>query len=173
MARLCPSLPLSAAITLGERAELALLETLERGLSGAYTLFHSVDWAQSKGGRERRGEIDIVVVNQSGDVLLMEVKSGGVEFRPDGIFKTYSAKSKNVTSQIRQQFEVINSRLRDAGLSIDDVDGVVLVGGAAKAPALREIAHGAFQPALHPGQTLRAFAPRVTWLADQEAAAQL
>jgi 6-phosphogluconolactonase len=50
---------------------------------------------------------------------------------------------------------------------------VVLVGGAAKAPALREIAHGAFQPSLHPGQTLRAFAPRVTWLADLEASAQL
>jgi hypothetical protein len=118
MARLCPALPLRAALTAGEYAELELLETLERGLSGAYTLFHSVDWAQSPADRERRGEIDIVVVNQSGDVLLMEVKSGGVEFRPDGIFKTYSAKSKNVTSQIRQQFEVINSRLRDAGLSI-------------------------------------------------------
>ena len=50
---------------------------------------------------------------------------------------------------------------------------VVLVGGAAKASALREIACGDFQPALHPGQTLRAFASRVTWLADREAAAQL
>jgi hypothetical protein len=118
MARLCPALPLRAALTAGEYAELELLETLERGLSAAYTLFHSVDWAESRADRERRGEIDIVVVNQSGDVLLMEVKSGGVEFRPDGIFKTYSAKSKNVTAQIRQQFEVINSRLRDAGLSI-------------------------------------------------------
>jgi 6-phosphogluconolactonase len=50
---------------------------------------------------------------------------------------------------------------------------VVLVGGAAKASALREIACGEFDPSLHPGQTLRAFAPRVTWLADREAAAQL
>ncbi len=50
---------------------------------------------------------------------------------------------------------------------------VVLVGGAAKAPALREITCGDFQPSRHPGQTLRAFASRVTWLADREAAAQL
>ena len=50
---------------------------------------------------------------------------------------------------------------------------VVLVGGAAKAPALRAIAHGGFQPSRHPGQALRAFAPRVTWLADEEAAALL
>jgi hypothetical protein len=38
---------------------------------------------------------------------------------------------------------------------------------------LREITCGDFEPSLHPGQTLRAFAPRVTWLADREAAAQL
>ena len=50
---------------------------------------------------------------------------------------------------------------------------VVLVGGAGKAPALREITGGAFEPALHPGQLLRAHAGRVTWLADQEAAARL
>jgi 6-phosphogluconolactonase len=50
---------------------------------------------------------------------------------------------------------------------------VVLVGGAGKASALREIAHGAFAPALHPGQVLRQHAARVTWLADQPAAALL
>jgi 6-phosphogluconolactonase len=50
---------------------------------------------------------------------------------------------------------------------------VVLVGGAGKAPALRAITAGAFDPAGHPGQVLRAYAVRVTWLADQEAAAQL
>ncbi len=50
---------------------------------------------------------------------------------------------------------------------------VVLVGGAGKAPALREIACGAYEPKRHPGQVLREHAPRVTWLADQEAAAGL
>jgi 6-phosphogluconolactonase len=50
---------------------------------------------------------------------------------------------------------------------------VVLVNGAAKAPALYEITRGAFAPSLHPGQVLRAWAPRVTWLADQDAAARL
>jgi 6-phosphogluconolactonase len=50
---------------------------------------------------------------------------------------------------------------------------VVLVGGAGKAAALRAIAHGAFAPKLHPGQVLREHAAKVTWLADQEAAAGL
>lgn len=50
---------------------------------------------------------------------------------------------------------------------------VVLVGGAGKAAALRAIAHGEFAPQLHPGQVLREHAPKVTWLADPEAAAGL
>ncbi|NBN94255.1 MAG: hypothetical protein EBV31_01275 [Verrucomicrobia bacterium] len=50
---------------------------------------------------------------------------------------------------------------------------VVLVGGAGKAVALREITCGAFEPQLHPGQVLRAHASKVTWLADREAAAGL
>ena len=88
MARLNPSLPPSAALTVGEYAELDLLQTLERGLSNAYILFHSVDWSRGTGTQEQHGEIDIVVLNQAGDVLLIEVKSGSVDFLPGGIFKT-------------------------------------------------------------------------------------
>lgn len=97
MARLCPSLPPRAALNAGEYAELDLLQTLECGLSNAYTLFHSVEWSRGAGEKEQHGEIDIVVVNQAGDVLLIEVKSGNVDFQLDGIFKTYGAKSKDVT----------------------------------------------------------------------------
>ncbi len=38
MSRICPSLPTRAALRAGDYAELALLETLERGLSNAYML---------------------------------------------------------------------------------------------------------------------------------------
>jgi len=105
-------------MTAGDHAELDLLDTLERGLSSAYTLFHSVDWSKSSGEQEQHGEIDIVVVNQAGDVLLMEVKSGGVEFRPGGIFKAYGARLKDVTAQVRQQYGALRSRLQDAGLPV-------------------------------------------------------
>ncbi|OQW85969.1 MAG: hypothetical protein BWK72_19655 [Rhodoferax ferrireducens] len=103
MARLCPSLPRNAgAKNSGEYAEFELLETLERGLSAAYTLFHSVDWSRGVGGEEQHGEIDIVVLNQAGDVLLLEVKAGDVEVKPDGIFKTCSCQPKDVTRQINK-----------------------------------------------------------------------
>ena len=114
MARLYPTLPPRAAMTAGDHAEIDLLATLERGLSDAYTLFHSVDWSRGAGRLEQHGEIDIVVVNQRGDVLLMEVKSGDVDFLPGGIFKTYGGKPKDITAQIGLQFVRTAARGREA-----------------------------------------------------------
>jgi len=122
MARLCPSIPLHAAFGAGEYAELDLLQTLERGLSNAYTLFHSVDWSTGTEAKEQHGEIDIVVVNQAGDVLLMEVKSGNVDFQSGGIFKTYgshaTAHTKDITAQIGLQYSALRSRLQGADLPV-------------------------------------------------------
>ncbi len=118
MACLCPSISPRLATTAGAYAELDLLQTLERGLSDAYTLFHSVDWSRGIGPLEQHGEIDIVVLNQSGDVLLMEVKAGAVEFRPDGIFKTYGTRDRDVTAQARLQFGALLTRMRDVGLDV-------------------------------------------------------
>ncbi len=118
MVHICPSLPLRAALSAGEHAELDLLQTLERGLSGAYTLFHSVDWSRGSGEKEQHGEIDIVVVNQAGDVLLMEVKSGKVDFQRDGIFKTYGGTTKDIKAQVGLQYGALRSRLKDANLSV-------------------------------------------------------
>jgi len=75
MARLIPTLPPHGAFGAGAYAEVALLHTLELGLSGAYTLFHSVDWSRGVGEHEQHGEIDMVVVNQAGDVLLLMATS--------------------------------------------------------------------------------------------------
>jgi len=105
-------------MTAGAQAELDLLETLERGLSDAYTLFHSVDWSRGSGTGEQHGEIDVVVVNQRGDVLLIEVKSGELELQPGGIFKTYGAHTKDVLGQVRLQYGALRTRLSDAGLDV-------------------------------------------------------
>lgn len=118
VAKVLPSLPPRHARTAGEAAEFKVLEQLAEGLSDAYALFHSVDWSSGAGPAERHGEIDVVVVNQAGDLLLIEVKSGGVEFRPNGIFKRYGGQTKDVTSQVRLQYAAMRSRLQHAGLSV-------------------------------------------------------
>ena len=118
MARLCPSLPPHAAMSAGGYAEQDLLQTLERGLSAAYTLFYSVDWSMGAGPQERHGEIDIVVLNQAGDVMLVEVKAGKVDFEPGGIFKTYGEHRKSVTAQLGLQYSALRTRLQDARLPV-------------------------------------------------------
>jgi AAA domain/UvrD-like helicase C-terminal domain/Nuclease-related domain len=119
MSILRPTIPLhSRAFNAGEHAEIELLQTLERGLSDAYTLFHSVDWSRGIGAQEQHGEIDIVVVNQAGDVLLIEVKSGEVDFTPAGIFKTYGGQVKNITRQVGLQYGALKTRLEDAVLNV-------------------------------------------------------
>ena len=111
MARICPSLPIAPASNLGQKAELDLLFSLEGGLSNAYLLFHSVNWSRGSGTQEQHGEVDIVVVNQAGDVLLIEVKAGSVEFSPHGIFKTYTNETKDVSRQISLQWGALRGRL--------------------------------------------------------------
>lgn len=118
MAHFCPPLPRHLAIRPGEYAELELLQTLERGLSDAYMLFHSVDWSRGAGEQEQHGEIDIVVINQAGDVLLIEVKAGNVDFLPGGIFKTYGDRTKNIRAQVGLQYGALRTRLADAGLTV-------------------------------------------------------
>lgn len=118
MARFFPSLPSHIALGAGDHAELALLRTLEQGLSDAYSLFHSVDWSQGWGTSEQRGELDIVVVNQQGDVLLIEVKAGNLEVLPRGIFKTYGGQTKDVIAQIGLQYRALRTRLNSASLPV-------------------------------------------------------
>lgn len=118
MAKLCPTLAPHTATRAGDYAELDLLQTLERGLSDAYILFHSVDWSRGTAEKEQHGEIDVVVVNQAGDVLLMEVKAGHVDFLPGGMFKTYGSHIKDVKAQVGLQYGALRTRLIDAGLFV-------------------------------------------------------
>ena len=99
MAILIPTIAPRGAFGAGEYAEVALLHTLEQVLSGAYTLFHSLDWSRGVGEHEQHGKIDIVVVNQAGDVLLIEVKSGPVAFAPGGIFRAMAATAKALSDR--------------------------------------------------------------------------
>lgn len=118
MAIIAPTLPTISVVSGGMHAELALLRTLELGLSNAYLLFHSVDWSRGSGQFEQHGEVDIVVVNQAGDTLVIEIKSGQVDFQSNGIFKTYDGKVKDVTRQINLQYGALRGRLNDAGLKV-------------------------------------------------------
>lgn len=118
MARLVPSMSMLAPRSAGLAAELDIAQRLAAGLSDAFTLFHSVDWSSGSAAAERHGEIDVVVVNQAGDLMLIEVKAGDVELRSGGIFKRYGEHSRDVIAQVRLQYGSLRSRLKTAGLPV-------------------------------------------------------
>ena len=96
--------------------ELDVLERLRLGLPDGYEAFHEITWHNVHEGRDRHGEIDIVVLSPTGGLLLMEVKAGDAILREGGIFKRYGNSERDVIRQCRVQYAAMVSRLKDAGL---------------------------------------------------------
>ncbi len=116
MATLCPGTLPSPRDDGGYFRELQVVEHLRDALPERYEIFHSVSWHAVHEGSDRHGEIDIVVLDPSGSLLLMEVKAGDVILREDGMFKLYSNKEHDVGRQCRIQYGSMQNRLHQAGL---------------------------------------------------------
>ena len=112
MARLLPSDISTLSLSLGETAELRTLETLRSGLPSAYTVFHSVHWTRDAAYNTAFGEADFIVVNQSGEVVVIEQKSGALDESADGLIKRYSDGRKNVASQIHRTLDGIRDQFK-------------------------------------------------------------
>ena len=117
MARLYPDLLPATIHEGGLQAELDVLRALELELPDAYSLFHSVGWASADGDREKHGEADIVVVNQAGEMLVIEVKAGGVDVEGGEVFKNYIGGRKSVSAQIGRTYHALRKRLSSANLT--------------------------------------------------------
>jgi hypothetical protein len=102
MARLLPSDISQLSLSLGETAEIRTLHALQNSLPSAYTVFHSVHWSRDAAYKTAFGEADFIVVNKSGDVVVIEQKSGALDESADGLIKRYSDGQKNVAVQIHR-----------------------------------------------------------------------
>lgn len=142
--------------------ELDVLERLRLGLPDGYEIFHEVNWHSVHDGVDRHGEVDIVVLSPSGNVLLMEVKAGMVLLREGGIFKRYGTQEKDVLRQCRVQYAGMVARLKQAGLHPYLVNCLVLpdyqvpVGQVVSIPRERIIAAGEYDQLATRIQTLLA-----------------
>jgi hypothetical protein len=116
MAQLTPSQLPSLREDGGLFRELDVLERLRLGLPEGYEIFHEVLWHTVHEGKDHHGEVDIVVLSPSGNMLLMEVKAGQVLLRDGEIFKRYGQKESNVLRQSRVQYASMVSRLKEAGI---------------------------------------------------------
>ncbi|MBI5330390.1 MAG: ATP-binding domain-containing protein [Betaproteobacteria bacterium] len=91
--------------------EIETLARLGAALPDAYTVYHAVHWTNLERGFAVYGEIDFVVVNRAGDLLLIEQKSGFLEETPEGLVKRYAGKTKSVSLQLARTVTALRAKL--------------------------------------------------------------
>ncbi len=96
----------------GQQREIDTLKLLKQLLPSDYTVYHSVHWASVEHRHTLFGEVDFVVVNRHGNLLLIEQKSGFLEETPEGLVKNYLGKSKSVTAQMARSRDALLTKLR-------------------------------------------------------------
>jgi hypothetical protein len=111
MARIVPDGWRELAVTGAAQREIETLAVLAERLSDAYTVYHAVHWTNLEHGFAAFGEIDFVVVGPTGDLLLIEQKSGFLEEGPEGLLKRYEGKSKRVAVQMSRSAGALRTKL--------------------------------------------------------------
>ena len=99
------------AVSGAAQREIDTLGALERGLSDAYTVYHAVHWTNAEAGYAVHGDIDFVVVNRAGDLLLIEQQTGFLEEGPDGLVKRHADKSRHLPVRMARDAAALRTKL--------------------------------------------------------------
>lgn len=91
--------------------ELETLRILAAGLPDDYTVYHAVHWTNIERGYAVVGEIDFIIVNRAGDLLLIEQKTGFLSETNDGLVKQYPGKVKSVPVQMARSADALRTKL--------------------------------------------------------------
>ena len=124
MAKIYPS-DLPGLNTSGiKSAELDMLRKLQVELPADYSVFHSVHWSRADEKNTEYGEIDFIIMNNTGKVLVIEQKNGTLDETSDGLVKSYGLTKKVVGAQIQRNISSIRDkfnkqRQRPQRLNID------------------------------------------------------
>ncbi len=95
----------------GVARERETLGVLAAALPDSYTIYHGVHWTRVERGFAVFGEIDFVIVNRAGDLLLIEQKTGFLTETPEGLVKDYPGKVKSVAAQMARSADALRHRL--------------------------------------------------------------
>ena len=110
MAYIVPSDIGNLALAGCHEPELATLARLKRELPADYTVFHSVHWTREYKGRTAFGEADFVLLNRSGEGLVVEQKNGHLEESAEGLRKRYQTGSTDPFFQVRRSVDGIKEK---------------------------------------------------------------
>jgi len=92
--------------------ELETLGLLASSLPDEYTVYHGIHWSTLERSHAVFGEIDFVVVNRAGDLLLIEQKLGFLGETAEGLVKEYPGKSKSVPVQMARSRDAVLNKLK-------------------------------------------------------------
>ena len=115
MARIIPDGWRELSVTGAAQREIETLAVLADGLPDDYSVYHAVHWTGMDGRYAIYGEIDFVVVNLAGDLLLIEQKSGFLDETPEGLVKQYPGRSKSVPVQMSRMVSDLRGKLAVRG----------------------------------------------------------
>jgi hypothetical protein len=101
----------AAALPASAHRHRETLELFARGLPDDYTVYHAVHWTTVERGFSVYGEIDFVIVNRHGDVLLVEQKTGFLEEGGEGLLKRERGRIRNVPVQIARTVTTLREKL--------------------------------------------------------------
>ena len=105
MAYIVPSDVSRLALAGCHEPELGTLDRLKRELPADYTVFHSVHWTSDYKGRMAFGEADFVLLNRTGNGLVIEQKNGPLEESGKGLLKKYRTGASNPFRQVRRSVD--------------------------------------------------------------------
>lgn len=110
MARIHPNDLTKLALAGAHSPELETLALLEKSLPQDYSVFHGVHWSREYRSHTVYGEIDFVVVNRAGRVLLIEQKNGALEETDAGLVKRYGPGETNPVTQLHRSIDKLREK---------------------------------------------------------------
>ncbi len=122
MARLIPSDLARLQLSGFDDPELETLSFLAQELPNDFSVFHSLHWTQSSARQTKFGEIDFVVLNREGRVLVIEQKNGRLKETNEGLVKVYGDFEKSLDSQIQRNIGGIRTKYAKQ----NDGDGLLI-----------------------------------------------
>lgn len=111
MAHILPDGWRELAATGAAQREIETLARLADALPDDYSVYHAVHWTNLERGYSVFGEIDFIVMNRAGHLLVIEQKAGFLDETPDGLVKRYPGRVKSVVAQLARNVDALRGKL--------------------------------------------------------------
>ncbi|MBW7903229.1 MAG: ATP-binding domain-containing protein [Rhodocyclaceae bacterium] len=111
MAHILPDGWRELAATGAAQREIETLARLADALPDDYSVYHAVHWTNLERGYSVFGEIDFIVMNRAGQLLVIEQKAGFLDETPEGLVKRYPGRTKSVVAQLARNVDALRGKL--------------------------------------------------------------